>query len=273
MTLGDKIFQLRRQQGWSQEELAERCQVSRQSVSKWEINQSVPDLDKLVTLSRIFNVTTDFLLKEEQEGTIYQDTGEPVETIWRISGQEAEEYLTQRGEAAVRMAAGTALCTLSPAWLIALGSLGTYQMLPMTVDQASGVGMVLLFLMVAAGVYLFVSLDGQMEPWKYLERDVIQLEHGVDAWVREERERSAAAARQKTALGVMLCVLSPIPLFASVALTSNEAFYGLATALLLAIVAAGVYFLVEAGSRKTGYDVLLQEGDYAPEKKRAKRDR
>ena len=62
MTLGDKIFQLRKQQGWSQEELAERCQVSRQSVSKWEVNQSVPDLDKLVTLSRIFGVTTDYLL-------------------------------------------------------------------------------------------------------------------------------------------------------------------------------------------------------------------
>ena len=55
------------------------------------------------------------------------------------------------------------------------------------------------------------------------------------------------------------------------ALTPNEGFYGLAVALLLAIVAVGTYFLVEAGSRKSGYDVLLQEEDYTPEKKREKR--
>ncbi|MGM9538472.1 MAG: helix-turn-helix domain-containing protein [Candidatus Onthomonas sp.] len=273
MTLGDKIFQLRKQQGWSQEELAEHCQVSRQSVSKWEINQSVPDLDKLVTLSRIFGVTTDYLLKEEQEEAVCQDTGEPVETIWRVSGREAEEYLAQKGEMAVRTAAGTALCVLSPSWLIALGSLAEYGMLPVNEDQAGGAGMVLLFLLVAAGVYLFVSLEGKRAPWKYLEQDMIQLENGVSAWVREERERCAAEARQKTALGVMLCVLSPVPLFVCMALTSNEVFYGLATALLLAVVAAGVYFIVAAGSRKSGYDVLLQEGEYTPEKKRAKRGR
>ena len=271
MTLGDKIFQLRKQQGWSQEELAERCQVSRQSVSKWEINQSVPDLDKLVTLSRIFGVTTDYLLKEEQEETICQDTGEPVETIWRVSGREAEDYLAQKGETAVRTAAGTALCVLSPSWLIGLGCLAEYGLLPVTEDQAGGVGLVLLLLMVAAGVYLFISVSSRMEPWRYLERDTIQLESGVATWVREERERCVRAARQKIALGVVLCVLSPVPLFGCMALTPNEGFYGLATALLLAIVAAGVYFLIEAGSRKSGYDVLLQEEDYTPEKKRAKR--
>lgn len=166
MTLGDKIFQLRKQQGWSQEELAERCQVSRQSVSKWEINQSVPDLDKLVTLSRIFGVTTDYLLKEEQEETVCQDTGEPVETIWRVSGREAEDYLVQKGETAVRTAAGTALCVLSPSWLIGLGCLAEYGLLPVTEDQAGGVGLVLLLLMVAAGVYLFhfsEQPDGALE--------------------------------------------------------------------------------------------------------------
>ena len=67
MNLGDKIMTLRRQRGWSQEELAERCQVSRQSVSNWESGQSVPDLDKILTLSEIFGVSTDFLLKEELE--------------------------------------------------------------------------------------------------------------------------------------------------------------------------------------------------------------
>ena len=65
MILADKINALRKKAGWSQEELAEQLGVTRQSVSKWEGAQSVPDMDKVVQMSRLFGVTTDFLLKDE----------------------------------------------------------------------------------------------------------------------------------------------------------------------------------------------------------------
>ena len=65
MLLADKIVTLRKRAGWSQEELAAQLGVSRQSVSKWEGAQSVPDMDKVVQMSRLFSVTTDFLLKDE----------------------------------------------------------------------------------------------------------------------------------------------------------------------------------------------------------------
>ena len=67
MILADKIISLRKKAGWSQEELAEQLGVTRQSVSKWEGAQSVPDMDKVVQMSRLFGVTTDFLLKDEIE--------------------------------------------------------------------------------------------------------------------------------------------------------------------------------------------------------------
>ena len=63
--MADKITALRKKAGWSQEELAEQLGVTRQSVSKWEGAQSVPDMDKVVQMSRLFGVTTDFLLKDE----------------------------------------------------------------------------------------------------------------------------------------------------------------------------------------------------------------
>ena len=63
MTLADRIQQLRKQKGISQEELADRVGVSRQAVSKWESEQSTPDLDKILLLSDYFEVTTDYLLK------------------------------------------------------------------------------------------------------------------------------------------------------------------------------------------------------------------
>lgn len=61
MILADKIINLRKKAGWSQDELAAQLNVTRQSVSKWEGAQSVPDLERIVKLSRIFGVTTDYL--------------------------------------------------------------------------------------------------------------------------------------------------------------------------------------------------------------------
>ena len=67
MILADKIIQLRKRAGWSQEELAAQLGVTRQSISKWEGAQSIPDMDKLLKLSRLFDVSTDYLLKDELE--------------------------------------------------------------------------------------------------------------------------------------------------------------------------------------------------------------
>ena len=69
MIFADKLIALRKKAGWSQEELAQQLNVSRQSVSKWEGAQSVPALDKIVQLSRIFGVSTDYLLLENGETT------------------------------------------------------------------------------------------------------------------------------------------------------------------------------------------------------------
>ena len=63
MNIADRIQTLRKSCGISQEELADRIGVSRQAVSKWESEQSTPDIDKIILLSDYFNVTTDYLLK------------------------------------------------------------------------------------------------------------------------------------------------------------------------------------------------------------------
>ena len=67
MTIGEKIGMLRRKNGWSQETLAEKLSVSRQAVSLWERNESQPELEKLLTLARLFSVTTDYLLDDSAE--------------------------------------------------------------------------------------------------------------------------------------------------------------------------------------------------------------
>ena len=69
MILGEKIIALRKRMNWSQEELAEKLDISRQSVSKWEVGATIPDLDKILKMSDIFGVSTDYLLKDEIEET------------------------------------------------------------------------------------------------------------------------------------------------------------------------------------------------------------
>jgi len=64
MTLAEKVLFLRTEKGLSQEDLAAKLEVSRQSVSKWETGQSVPDLDKIIKLSDLFGVTVDELVRE-----------------------------------------------------------------------------------------------------------------------------------------------------------------------------------------------------------------
>ena len=113
MILADKITALRKKAGWSQEELAEQLGVTRQSVSKWEGAQSVPDMDKVVQMSRLFGVTTDFLLKDElsEEEPAPEGCDSPLR---RVTMAEASEYLALRCAAAPRIAFATMLCILSP---------------------------------------------------------------------------------------------------------------------------------------------------------------
>ena len=67
MTLGEKLQQLRKSRGLSQEHLAAQIAVSRQAISKWELGEAMPDTENVVQLSKIFDVTTDYLLNDDYE--------------------------------------------------------------------------------------------------------------------------------------------------------------------------------------------------------------
>ena len=71
MILADKIIYLRKKNGWSQEELAEMLNVSRQSVSKWESSGATPELNRIIEMSKIFSVSVDYLIKDEIEEVEY----------------------------------------------------------------------------------------------------------------------------------------------------------------------------------------------------------
>ena len=91
MNIGERILNLRKKSGLSQEELAEKLGVSRQSVSKWETGNVMPDIDKAVAMCELFGVSTDYLLKgkEDHTGAVYNNVVEE-EIIGEIDREEEE---------------------------------------------------------------------------------------------------------------------------------------------------------------------------------------
>ena len=98
MIFADKLMDLRKKNGWSQEELAEKLNVSRQAVSKWESAQSVPDMNRIIQLSELFGVSTDYLLKDEMEQAEVSPETAPdslIRTIrWTITPSYQTEWIT-----------------------------------------------------------------------------------------------------------------------------------------------------------------------------------
>ena len=116
MTLGQRLYQLRKDKNLSQEELADRLGVSRQSVSKWEGAQSVPDIEKILQISKLFGVTTDYLLKDEMGEPEYAES--ELTALRRVTLEQANAALAQAKVNAPYMAWGTALCVASPVMLL-----------------------------------------------------------------------------------------------------------------------------------------------------------
>ena len=98
MTLGEKIALLRGQNKMSQGDLAEKLEVSRQSVSKWETGASVPELDKLIMMSKLFNITLDELV---QTDVIPENTANNTEPQTTYIVREKQQNLRQIGRAHV----------------------------------------------------------------------------------------------------------------------------------------------------------------------------
>lgn len=128
MILAEKVQALRKKNNWSQEELAEQLNISRQSVSKWESGASIPDIDKIIAMSSLFGVSTDYLLKDELEKEVPSEVEDVYEAplTRNVSVEEADGSLGLVRRLAGRMAAAAALCVLSPVPLIVLGALSEY---------------------------------------------------------------------------------------------------------------------------------------------------
>ena len=278
MILADKIIELRKKSGLSQEELAEKMNVSRQSVSKWEGAQSIPDLDKILALSKIFGVSTDYLLKDdfEAEEPIQTDDGDG-SPLRRVSMEEANRFLRLNEKYAPRTAFGVMLCILSPVLLIILAGISEYRPnffggFTITEDFAGGIGCVILFLIIAAAVTIFITTGQKLKDFEYLEKENIDTDYGVSGMAKERRDAYQPKHTTNLILGTVICIIAIVPLFLVLAISGDADFPAvMSMALLLTILSFGVNLLTRTSIINSGFNMLLEEDEYTREIKSDKK--
>ena len=264
MILADKIIELRKKNGWSQEELAEKLDVSRQSVSKWESAQSVPDMNRIIAMSEIFGVSTDLLLKDDIELSDRSDCCQPDEGNARtVTMEDAQEFLSFKNLSSARVSLGVMLCILSPVILIILAGMQESGRLHLTSTQASGLGLLALFILVGCAVALFVTTALKANRFEYMEKEMIETAYGVSGMVNERKERYRGSHSAQLTTGIVLCVVSVIPIFLTELFAPDNLFAEvLAVGALLAMIAIGVFLIVRSSIIWGGFQILLEEGDY-----------
>lgn len=270
MILADKIVKLRKQNSWSQEDLAEQLGISRQSVSKWESGTSIPDLDKIIKLSSIFGVSTDYLLKDDLEEIIPSESDSDLpqekEPARKVSLEEASMYMDAISHAAAKIGIGTGLCIIAPALLIASTCLslpfGANRTPILAEDTAGALGTVILLISCALGVIILISNGMKISKYEYFEKELLTLEYGVKGVVEKKKLEFESVYRKCTVTGTTLCILAVIPLLIAAGLSAGDLAYLLCTSLLLVIVACGVFLFIWSGMINGSFDKILQIGDY-----------
>lgn len=266
MILSEKITMLRKKNGWSQEELAEKLGVSRQSVSKWELGAAMPDLNKILCLSELFEVSTDYLLKDDATEISYSDTNNQNEDTHYVSVEEANIYLNLVKSLSNKYANSISAFIISPIILILLTGYSEYNG-KLSEEMAEGIGITILLIIVSCGVSVLVYNGMKLSKYEYLEKEVITLEYGIKGLVEKKKAEFEDKHRTLITAGVILCIIGVMPLIITGAIFQDDFVSICCVGVLLFFIAITVNFFVRAEMIFDSYNKLLQRDEFTVEKK------
>lgn len=244
MTFDNKLKKLRKENGLSQEDLANQLGVSRQSVSKWENGQGFPETDKIIMMSSLFGVSIDYLLKED--GT----PEEGGEEGFYVSRETAEGYLINKYQTLRAVAMGVSVLILSIVWPVLF---------------ESPLGVVLFFVNVMIGVGMLVAKGFEPKRYSELEEQLLFF----DPANLQEMKISADINKRKygkmVVAGIIVLISSLMVgyLFSELnPFAQNEQYM----ALLPVFWAIGVHMLIISGGMIESSNLLLDNKKYLKEK-------
>ena len=243
MSLAENLQYLRAREGVTQEQLAERLDVSRQSVSKWESAASYPEMDTLLKLCDMFQVDMDTLLRGSVENSLSEDT----------AGYDRFMTLYAR-----KIAGGVSAIVGSVALWSFLSALGLSEML----------GTAMLLLVIAAAAVVFIASG--------MEEEHFRKKHPVipDFYTEPQKERFHRRYIWYIAGGVGAILLGVVVMvLAFTVLPEREPYESYIGAAFLAVVACAVYFLIYGGMLEDKYNIAKynRQNNPTPEDKSRRR--
>ena len=163
MTFGEKLLQLRKENGLSQEALAEKLNTTRQAISKWENGQGYPETEKLLMIGNVFGVSMDYLLKDSVEPSVDNHAG------YYVSKEMAEGYLLSAHRVAKYVAFGFFLIALSfiPYFLFTQDP--SKYIIPTVILATFGVGMFVSSSFIDEDQYKILKIEPLLFDEKYLK--------------------------------------------------------------------------------------------------------
>ena len=262
MTLQEKIIKLRKKNGWSQEDLADKLYVTRQAVSKWESGQSLPDVEKIVHMSKLFGVTTDYLLNEEVESEDVIEESTAIDNKI-LEEEDVDAFMDNVKKRSKFYAVFLALMFFSPVvlYILKIASVENYQLI-------GGIVGVITF----ATAYAFLLIaDNKGTSFNYIRKEQkFVLGYGVSNYVEQIKVHSkkkndifmTVSSTILMLLGMMLILLQIIYKD-----SSNYAFVSDISVLVSLIIMSVVVPLEIVPVRENNaYSLLLKKGSYAPER-------
>jgi transcriptional regulator with XRE-family HTH domain len=258
MILADKIIRLRKQFGWSQEELAEKMHISRQSVSKWESTNSIPDLNRIIMLAEIFDVSTDFLLKDDIEA--FDSLTEGLDPgIIQISMEQALKYVDNKMEMSFLVTKGVILCLCSVLPLFFSLAIVETNQVNLTSDVATAIGVVSILVMISIGVSFFIRTNQYVDDIARIENEAFELAYGVRSIFDEKSKKFRATYNLRLSVGIFLFIISSVPLMIVSMFFSGSGIILMMLILLILIIATGIYIVAPVSAKDSAYTTILKD--------------
>ncbi len=250
MEFYQKLKKIRKENGMSQEELADQLSVSRQAVSKWENGQGFPETEKLMQISSLFNVSLDYLLKEERSETAAEE-----ESGYYASREMVEGFLLSKRQGALRIGIGVAVIISS---------------LIFTSISDGSFGDVLFLLGVAVGVGILVAQGFRPKRYEELETQPLVFD---SAFLKEFRNANAVR-RKRYGLLIVFGIAVIIASFAAKVLVDSlpVASAAWAEAFLPPVWAFSVFLFIYAGSALNAEGIIADNASHLKEVEDDKRN-
>ncbi|MDE6952219.1 MAG: helix-turn-helix domain-containing protein [Erysipelotrichales bacterium] len=246
MNFGIKLQQLRKEKGLSQEALAEKLNVSRQAVSKWETGDGYPEMDKIILISDLFQVSIDYLMRDNQEHHVEDATQK-----YFMNKQRIEDYMKFKKQFGIRIALGVSSIVFSLNLPIYLSDT-RYEML----------GTAGFLLVVGFAVMIFIITGISTESYSELEHKEINMSYNDLQDLQNKYMKFKSKFGMLIALGVFIIIASLVGVVLITQYLPNEKLAGI---LFMTCVSISLVIFIYQGICDGMYKFLTQNKKYINE--------